>query len=57
MGQVIYSSISFGAGGAVGSYASDIMRDKVELVFLFNLASVMALLAFLFPGALFGYRM
>ena len=45
-GQAIYSSISFGAGGAVGSYASGLMWDKVEPSFLFNLASAIALLAF-----------
>ena len=45
-GQAIYSSISFGAGGAVGSYASGVMWDKVEPAFLFNLASAVALLAF-----------
>jgi len=45
-GQAIYSSISFGAGGAMGSYASGLMWDKVEPAFLFNLAAVVALLAF-----------
>jgi PPP family 3-phenylpropionic acid transporter len=45
-GQALYSSVSFGAGGALGSYASGLMWDKVEPAFLFNLASAIALLAF-----------
>ncbi|MCW9014019.1 MAG: MFS transporter [Gammaproteobacteria bacterium] len=45
-GQALYSSISFGAGGAVGSYASGLMWDMYSPELIFNLAALAALLAF-----------
>ena len=45
-GQALYSSISFGAGGAVGSYVSGLLWDQVPAVVIFNLASAAAMLAF-----------
>jgi len=45
-GQALYSSISFGAGGAVGSYASGLLWDQYSPVFIFNLAALVALLGF-----------
>ena len=46
-GQALYSSISFGAGGAAGSYVSGMLWDQVSPAFIFNLAALAAVLAFL----------
>lgn len=45
-GQALYSSISFGAGGAVGSYISGLLWDQQSPTFIFNMAAVVALLGF-----------
>jgi len=45
-GQALYSSISFGAGGAVGSYMSGLFWDQTTPDVIFNLAALSALLAF-----------
>ncbi|MFW2372020.1 MAG: MFS transporter [Gammaproteobacteria bacterium] len=45
-GQALYSSISFGAGGALGSYLSGLLWDQLSPVFIFNLAALVALLGF-----------
>ena len=45
-GQALYSSISFGAGGAVGSYASGLMWDQASAATIFNLAAATAAIAF-----------
>jgi len=45
-GQALYSSISFGAGGAVGSYVSGLFWDQTTPDVIFNLAALSALLAF-----------
>jgi MFS transporter, PPP family, 3-phenylpropionic acid transporter len=45
-GQALYSSISFGAGGAVGSYMSGRFWDQTTPDVIFNLAALSALLAF-----------
>ena len=44
-GQALYSSISFGAGGAVGSYLSGLYWDSTSPELIFMLASASALLA------------
>ncbi len=46
-GQALYSSISFGAGGAVGSYLSGLVWDASSPQFIFNMAALAALLGFL----------
>ena len=46
-GQALYSSISFGAGGAVGSYISGQYWDQAGATTIFNVAAVVALVAFL----------
>ncbi|MDH5396155.1 MAG: MFS transporter [Gammaproteobacteria bacterium] len=46
-GQALYSSISFGAGGAVGSYISGQYWDQTQAVNIFNVAAIVALVAFL----------
>ncbi len=45
-GQALYSSISFGAGGAVGSYMSGRFWDQTTPDVIFNLAALSALFAF-----------
>lgn len=45
-GQALYSSISFGAGGAVGSYLSGLFWDQYSPVSIFNMAALVALLGF-----------
>ena len=45
-GQALYSSVSFGAGGAVGSYVSGLLWDRLSPEFIFSLAAASALLAF-----------
>lgn len=44
-GQALYSSISFGAGVAVGSFISGIFWDQLGAEFLFTFASICSLLA------------
>ncbi|MDH5765608.1 MAG: MFS transporter [Gammaproteobacteria bacterium] len=46
-GQALYSSVSFGAGGALGSYVSGQYWDQLNAVNIFNAAALIALLAFL----------
>lgn len=46
-GQALYSSISFGAGGALGSYISGLLWDAGGATLIFNLASGVALFAFI----------
>ncbi len=43
-GQALYSSISFGAGGALGSYVSGVSWDSIGSDYTFLMASLMALL-------------
>jgi len=45
-GQALYSSISFGAGGALGSYISGQLWDQGGATLIFNLSSIIALIAF-----------
>ncbi|MDH5484091.1 MAG: MFS transporter [Gammaproteobacteria bacterium] len=45
-GQALYSSVSFGAGGAVGSFISGLLWDRMSPEFIFTLAAASALLAF-----------
>jgi len=46
-GQALYASLSFGAGGAVGSLLSGILWDQIDHAWLFSLAAVVAVIAFL----------
>ena len=46
-GQALYSSVSFGAGGAIGTYISGHLWDAASAALIFNLAAGCALLAFL----------
>ncbi len=43
-GQALYSSISYGAGGALGSYVSGVSWDSIGSDYTFLIASIMALL-------------
>ena len=45
-GQALYSSVSFGAGGAVGSYVSGLLWDSTSPILIFNLAATASLIAF-----------
>ncbi len=45
-GQAIYSSISFGAGGAIGTYLSGILWESSSPQSSFFLSAIMALIAF-----------
>ncbi|TNF34373.1 MAG: MFS transporter [Gammaproteobacteria bacterium] len=45
-GQALYSSISFGAGGAVGSYLSGVLWDQTSAANIFNLSALAAAIAF-----------
>ncbi len=45
-GQALYSSISFGAGGAVGSYLSGVLWDQTSAATIFNLSALAAASAF-----------
>ncbi len=59
-GQALYASLSFGAGGAVGSLASGLLWSSTSPQFLFTLAAIVALLAwfivwrFIYPQKVFG---
>lgn len=44
-GQALYSSISFGAGGAMGSYISGQFWDQGGATLIFNVSAVVALIA------------
>jgi MFS transporter, PPP family, 3-phenylpropionic acid transporter len=44
-GQALYASLSFGAGGAVGSLISGLLWDRIDHASLFSLAAIIALLA------------
>lgn len=44
-GQALYSSVSFGAGGALGVYLSGVLWERIGGAEVFLLASVVALLA------------
>lgn len=44
-GQALYSSISFGAGGAMGSYISGQFWDQGGATLIFNVSSIVALIA------------
>ena len=46
-GQALYASLSFGAGGAVGSLLSGLLWDQVEHAYLFSLAAAVAIIAWL----------
>ena len=46
-GQALYASLSFGAGGAVGSLVSGLLWDQIEHAVLFTLAAAVAMIAFL----------
>ena len=46
-GQALYSSISFGAGGALGSYISGQLWDDGGATLIFNLSAMVAVVAFL----------
>jgi PPP family 3-phenylpropionic acid transporter len=46
-GQALYASLSFGAGGAAGSLFSGVLWDRIEHAWLFSLAALVAVLAFL----------
>ncbi len=44
-GQALYASLSFGAGGAVGSLLSGMLWDRIDHTILFSLAALIALIA------------
>lgn len=46
-GQALYASLSFGAGGAVGSLISGLLWDQIDHALLFTLAAAVAIIAFL----------
>ena len=46
-GQALYSSLSFGAGGALGSFYSGYVYDYFGALLMFGIAAVLSLLAFL----------
>jgi len=46
-GQALYSSLSFGAGGAIGSLYSGLLWDKAGAPWVFSTAAVIALIAFI----------
>jgi PPP family 3-phenylpropionic acid transporter len=45
-GQALYSSLSFGAGGALGSFYSGYVYDYFGALLMFGIAAVLSLLAF-----------
>lgn len=45
-GQALYASLSFGAGGAVGSLASGLLWDRMPHAMLFTLAAGFAMMGF-----------
>ena len=53
-GQALYSSLSFGAGGALGSLASGLWWDTLGATVTFLLASVISLAAFLVAWFMMG---
>ena len=46
-GQALYASLSFGAGGAVGSLLSGVLWDRIDPAWLFAIAALVASFAFL----------
>jgi PPP family 3-phenylpropionic acid transporter len=46
-GQALYASLSFGAGGAVGSLLSGVLWDQIDHAWLFTLAALVAVIALL----------
>ncbi|WP_455375507.1 MFS transporter [Kaarinaea lacus] len=46
-GQALYSSLSFGAGGAVGSLYSGLLWESMGAAFTYTIAAVVALVAFI----------
>ena len=46
-GQALYASLSFGAGGAVGSLLSGFLWDRIDPAWLFAIATIVASFAFL----------
>ena len=46
-GQALYASLSFGAGGAVGSLLSGVLWDRIDPAWLFAIAALVAGFAFL----------
>jgi len=44
-GQALYSSLSFGVGGALGSFLSGIFWDQISHTALFNVAAIISLIA------------
>jgi PPP family 3-phenylpropionic acid transporter len=46
-GQALYASLSFGAGGAAGSLLSGLLWDRIEHAWLFSIAALVAVAAFL----------
>lgn len=46
-GQALYSSLSFGAGGAVGSLYSGLLWESMGAAFTYSIAAIVALVAFL----------
>jgi len=46
-GQALYASLSFGAGGAVGSLLSGVLWDRIEPAWLFAMAALIAGFAYL----------
>jgi len=46
-GQALYASLSFGAGGAAGSLLSGVLWDQIDHAYLFSLAALVAIIAFL----------
>jgi PPP family 3-phenylpropionic acid transporter len=45
-GQALYASLSFGAGGAAGSLLSGVLWDRIDHAWLFCLAALVAVIAF-----------
>ena len=46
-GQALYASLSFGAGGALGSLLSGLLWDQIAHAYLFTLAAAVAVIAYL----------
>jgi PPP family 3-phenylpropionic acid transporter len=46
-GQALYSSLSFGAGGAIGSFYSGYLYDSAGPVIMYSLAALLSLVGLL----------
>lgn len=55
-GQALYASLSFGAGGAAGSLLSGLLWDQIDHAYLFSLAAVVALIAFVIVWRFIHFR-